>query len=167
MNYLSITHCDQLNGMGNRTVLWVAGCSHHCKNCQNQFSWDPCAGVEFDEKAKEELFADLTEDWCSGVTFSGGDPLYEGNRSTIIELAKEIKMKFPSKSIWLYTGSKWSEIIADPTMSLILKYVDVICDGEYVEELRDIDKHWVGSSNQEVIDVKRRLDQVSRLVGNC
>lgn len=167
MNYLNITHCDQLNGMGNRTVLWVAGCSHYCKNCQNQFSWDPCGGVKFDEKAKEELFADLSEDWCAGLTFSGGDPLYEGNRAEIISLAKEAKQKFPNKNIWLYTGSKWSEIIADSTMSPILKYVDVLCDGEYIEELRDIDKHWVGSSNQEVIDVKKRLDQVSHLVGDC
>lgn len=160
MNYLNIEHCSQVNGSGNRVVLWVAGCSHHCRNCQNQFSWDPCAGVEFDEKAKEELFADLTEEWCSGVTFSGGDPMYEGNRSTVIELAKEIKLKFPNKNIWLYSGYTYNEIINDESMRDILKYIDVLCDGEYVEELRDIDRHWVGSSNQEVIDVKKRLSQV-------
>lgn len=164
MNYLNITHCDQLNGSGNRTVLWVAGCSHHCKNCQNQFSWDHCGGVKFDEKAKEELFADLSEDWCAGLTFSGGDPLYEGNRAEIISLAKEAKQKFPSKNIWLYTGYQWHEVIEDPTMSEIIKYIDVMCDGQYIEELRDIDKHWVGSSNQNVIDVKDRIMKISNYI---
>ena len=163
MNILQITHCDQLNGSGNRVVLWVAGCSHHCKGCQNAYSWDPTIGVKFDEDAKIEIFNDLKEDWCAGLTFSGGDPLFEGNRAEIIALAKEAKEKFPSKTIWCYTGYSWGEVIADPSMSEILKYVDVLCDGEYIEALRDIDKHWVGSSNQNVIDVKKRIEQVSNL----
>lgn len=103
--------------------------------------------MEFDEKAKVELFADLNEDWCAGLTFSGGDPLFEGNRREVIQLAKEIKEKFPAKTIWLYTGFTYNEVINDETMRDILKYIDVLCDGEYIEELRDIDKHWVGSSN--------------------
>ena len=163
MNFLQITHCDQLNGNGNRVVLWVAGCSHHCKGCQNAYSQDPKLGVKFDDAAKEEIFKDLKEEWCAGITFSGGDPLFIGNRKQIIELAKEIKEKFPSKSIWCYTGYSWSEIIADQSMSEILKYIDVLCDGEYVEELRDIDLCWVGSKNQNVIDVKKRIEQVSSL----
>ena len=163
MNYLNITHCDQVNGEGNRVVLWVAGCDHHCPNCQNSFSWNENGGLVFDQKAKDELFDDLKEDWCAGITYSGGDPLFHNNRSTIIELAKEIKTKFPNKNQWLYTGYQWHHIVEDPTMSDIIKYVDVVCDGEYVEELRDIDKHWVGSSNQNVIDVKKRLKQISEL----
>ena len=157
MNYLNITHCDQVNGSGNRVVLWVAGCSHHCRNCQNAFSWDPNVGIMFDEVAKQEIFKDLMEDWCAGITFSGGDPLFIDNRETIINFAKEIKEKFPSKNIWCYTGFTYNEIINDSTMCDILKYIDVLCDGEYIEELKDIDKHWVGSSNQDVIDVKKRL----------
>lgn len=163
MNYLQISHCNQVNGDGNRVVLWVAGCSHHCKGCQNAYSWDPCIGVKFDDAAKEELFRDLATDWCAGLTFSGGDPLFEGNRATVIALAREAKERFPDKSIWLYTGYQWGEIIDDPTMAEIIKHVDVICDGEYIEELRDIDKHWVGSSNQNVINVEERLKRVAQL----
>lgn len=163
MNYLNITHCDQVNGEGNRVVLWVSGCSHHCKNCQNSYSWNPNEGIVFDQKAKDEIFSDLATDWCSGITYSGGDPMFCANRETIINLAKEIREKFPDKTQWLYTGYQWDEIINDPTMTDILKYVDVVCDGKYVEELRDIEKHWVGSSNQNVIDVKKRLTVVSEL----
>jgi anaerobic ribonucleoside-triphosphate reductase activating protein len=163
MNILQITHCDQLNGEGNRVVLWVAGCSHCCKGCQNAYSQDPSLGVKFDDKAKEEIFKDLNTDWCAGITFSGGDPLFINNRKEIIVLAKEIKEKFPTKTIWLYTGYTWSEILADESMSEVLKFVDVLCDGEYIEELRDVDLYWVGSKNQNVINVKKRIEQVSNL----
>nr|DAH73824.1 MAG TPA: 4Fe-4S single cluster domain protein [Caudoviricetes sp.] len=154
MKYLSITHVDQLNGDGNRVVLWVSGCSHHCKNCQNKFSWDPEAGKPFDDKAREEIFKDLSEDWCAGLTFSGGDPLFETNRRDVISFAKLVKEKFPSKSIWLYTGYTYDEVLGDKTMSPILEYIDVLCDGEYIDDLKDLDKHWVGSSNQNVIAIK-------------
>lgn len=154
MKYLSITHVDQLNGDGNRVVLWVSGCSHHCKNCQNKFSWDPEAGKPFDDKAREEIFKDLSEDWCAGLTFSGGDPLFETNRRDVILFAKLVKEKFPSKSIWLYTGYTYDEVLGDKTMSPILEYIDVLCDGEYIDDLKDLDKHWVGSSNQNVIAIK-------------
>ena len=157
MNYLTITHCDQVNGDGNRVVLWVSGCSHHCFNCQNDYSWNPNCGIKFDNAAKEEIFKDLTEDWCSGITYSGGDPMFKDNRAEIISLAKEIREKFPNKTQWLYTGYTWEEIIKDPTMCEIIKYVDVICDGEYKDELNDIEKPWVGSRNQRVIDVKKTI----------
>lgn len=163
MRYLNITHCDQVNGEGNRVVLWVAGCSHRCRNCQNPFSWDGNGGIEFDDAAKKEIFDDLSTDWCAGITYSGGDPLFSANRSVVISLAKEIRDKFPDKTQWLYTGYQWHEIVEEPTMSEIIKYVDVICDGEYIESLRDIDKHWVGSSNQNVIDVRDRLKRISDL----
>ena len=163
MNFLQITHCDQLNGDGNRVVLWVSGCSHCCKGCQNAYSQDPNIGVKFDDKAKDEIFKDLETDWCAGITFSGGDPLFINNRKEIISLAKEIKEKFPTKTIWLYTGYKWEEILIDESMSEILKYIDILCDGEYIEELRDVELHWVGSKNQNVIDVKKRIEQVSKL----
>jgi len=87
-----------VNGDGNRVVLWVAGCSHHCKGCQNAYSWNENAGIEFDQKSKEELFSDLSTDWCAGITYSGGDPMFYDNRETIISLAKEIKEKFPDKT---------------------------------------------------------------------
>jgi len=163
MNYLNITHCDQVNGEGNRVVLWVSGCSHKCKNCQNSFSWDSNAGMHFDENAKNEIFDDLNTDWCAGITYSGGDPLFHANRDEIINLAKEIKEKFPNKTQWLYTGFQWHEIVNDQTMASIIKYVDVICDGEYIDELKKPELKWVGSSNQNVIDVKERLTKISNI----
>ncbi len=90
--------------------------------------------------------------------------MFESNRKEVIEFAKEVKQKFPLKTIWLYTGYQWHEIIEDPTMSDIVKHVDVICDGKYIDELRDIDKHWVGSSNQNVIDVKKRIQTLNSLI---
>lgn len=163
MNYLDISHCNMVNGVGLRAVLWVAGCSHCCPGCQNAYSQNPNEGIPFDQAAKDELFNDLKEDWCAGVTFSGGDPLYAGNRETVIALSKEIKEKFPTKTIWLYTGYCWNDILADESMSPIIQYADVICDGPYVESLRDVDLHWVGSSNQHVIDVKERIEKISGL----
>lgn len=163
MNYLNITHCDQVNGEGNRVVLWVSGCSHHCKNCQNAYSWNPNEGILFNDEAKNEIFKDLETDWCAGITYSGGDPLFLDNRKTIIKLAKEIKCRFPQKTQWLYTGFQWGDILNDPTMTEILNYVDVVCDGEYIDSLRDVEKHWVGSSNQNVIDVKKRIQQISNI----
>lgn len=161
MNYLSITKCDQLNYEGLRVVLWVSGCSHNCKGCQNAFSQNPLAGVPFDEAAEKEIFSELEKDWCTGLTLSGGDPLFQSNRETIINLSKRVKEKFPDKTICLYTGYTWEDIINDDSMKGILAYVDTIIDGEYVEALKSVELPWVGSSNQHIINVKKRLKTVS------
>ena len=161
MNYLDIKHCNMVNGDGLRTVIWVSGCDRNCKGCFSPHSHDPNAGVPFDEKAKEELFADSKESWCDGITFLGGDPMYCGNREVVASIAAEYKERVPDKTIWLYTGYTWDDIVNDESMSGILKYVDVVVDGAYVEELRSIELPWVGSSNQHVIDVKKRLRTVS------
>ena len=91
MRYHNITKDDMLNGDGLRVVLWVAGCGHHCKGCQNPITWDPNGGIPFDDAAKAEIFEQLDKDYISGITFSGGDPLYEANRADVTALAKEIK----------------------------------------------------------------------------
>lgn len=153
MRYHNITKDDMLNGDGLRTVLWVAGCSHGCKNCQNPVTWDICGGIPFDAAAKEELFAELGKAYISGVTMSGGDPLHVKNREEIGALVEEIHERFPDKTIWVYTGYQWEEVEDLPWM----KYVDVLVDGKFVEKLKDVNLHWKGSSNQKVIDVKRSL----------
>lgn len=150
MRYHNITKEDMLNGDGLRVVLWFAGCAHHCKNCQNPITWDPDGGLPFDEDAKQELFEELDKDYISGITFSGGDPLYLGTRDGLLELIKEIREKYPKKTIWLYTGYLWEEIC---DLELI-SYLDVVVDGKFVEELKDNNLPWKGSSNQRVIDVK-------------
>ena len=105
--------------------------------------------------SKEELFEAIKPDYISGVTFSGGDPLHPANHVEVAVLAKEIKETFPNKTIWLYTGDVWENVMHDPVM----KYVNVLVDGEYVEELRDTKLLWKGSSNQRVIDVQKSLQQ--------
>lgn len=153
MNYHNITKDDMLNGDGLRVVLWVSGCSHHCKGCQNPITWDPNDGLLFDQEAKEEIFAELDKSYVSGLTLSGGDPLFPGNRSAITALVKEVKDKYPTKTIWLYTGFSWEEI-----MDLeLIPYVDVVVEGKFVEELKDTTLHWKGSSNQRVIHVAEAL----------
>ena len=154
MRYHNITTDDMLNGDGLRTVLWVAGCTHCCKECQNPITWDVNGGVPFDEAAKQELFEKLNHDYISGITFSGGDPLHPLNREPITALAKEINETFPDKTIWLYTGFLWEDLQNEE----ILKYIDVLVDGEFMVDLLDTKLKWCGSSNQRIIDVPASLD---------
>lgn len=151
MNYHNIVHDDMLNGDGLRVTLFVSGCSLHCKNCQNKQTWDKDSGIFFDNNAKQEIFKELEKDYISGITFSGGHPLECYNILEVTNLSKEIKEKFPSKTIWLYTGFVY-ENIKDLE---IMKYIDVLVDGPYIDELRDISLQWKGSSNQRVIDINK------------
>ncbi|MBS7303699.1 MAG: anaerobic ribonucleoside-triphosphate reductase activating protein [Lachnospiraceae bacterium] len=153
MRYHNITKDDMLNGDGLRVVLWVAGCSHCCKECHNPITWDPDGGLLFDQAAKQEIFEQLEKDYISGITFSGGDPLHSANRLDVRNLMEEIKGKFPEKTIWLYTGYDWEEIWHYPMM----KYVDVVVDGEFKIDLKDTKLLWKGSSNQRVIEVQETL----------
>ncbi|MGN0307022.1 MAG: anaerobic ribonucleoside-triphosphate reductase activating protein [Lachnospiraceae bacterium] len=153
MRYHNITRDDMLNGDGLRVVLWVAGCSHCCKECQNPVTWDPDGGLLFDEAAKAEIFEQLDKSYISGITFSGGDPLHPANSLEVKELMAEIKEKYPDKTIWLYTGSQWEMIRHMP----LIQYVDVCVDGEFRVELKDPKLMWKGSSNQRVIDVQASL----------
>lgn len=155
MRYHNITKDDMLNGDGLRVVLWVAGCSHCCKECQNPMTWDPDGGLLFDESAKQELFDELGKDYISGITLSGGDPLHAANRLDIKNLIMEIKEKFPNKTIWLYTGDSWENVMNSP----VVKQLDVLVDGEFQIEKRDVKLLWKGSSNQRVIDVQATLKQ--------
>ena len=147
-----------LNGDGLRTVLWVAGCTHRCEGCHNPITWDIEGGIPFDEAAEAELFDKLSEDYISGVTFSGGDPLHPQNRDDITRRATKIKADFPEKTLWLYTGFDWDEIKELDIIPLL----DVVVDGRFIKSLLDAKLHWKGSSNQRVIDVKEtlRLDKI-------
>lgn len=172
MNYHNITYPDQNNGDGLRIVLWVAGCEHHCVNCQNQQTWNPQSGILFDENAMNEILNELKKDYISGITFSGGDPLHPKNVQNVLKIVDEIRVSYPTKNIWLYTGYTWEEIMT-PIISDInskqLKILqmrkelvskcDVLIDGRYVDELRDVSLHWRGSSNQRVINVQETLKQ--------
>lgn len=168
INYHNITHDDMLNGDGLRVVLWVSGCTHHCKGCQNPETWDPDIGLPLNNWEESEFWEWLAKPWTQGATFSGGDPLHPRNRDYIGSLIARIKEKYPSKDIWLYTGftltdefklSSKEECFELP----YLKDIDVLVDGRFEEDTRkkDIEGHvkchWRGSSNQRVIDVKESL----------
>lgn len=155
MNYHNITCDDMLNGDGLRVVLWVSGCTHKCDGCQNPITWDLEGGLQFDEKAEEELFEALGKEHIDGITFSGGDPLHPFNREEIYRLIKKSKELFPEKTVWLYTGFLWEEFKNEEAM----RHVDVFLDGRFQKELLDNNLQWVGSSNQRVIDVKKTLKE--------
>ncbi|MDE5866100.1 MAG: anaerobic ribonucleoside-triphosphate reductase activating protein, partial [Lachnospiraceae bacterium] len=139
--------------------------SHCCRECQNPITWDPDGGLLFDEAAKQEIFDQLEKEYIFGITFSGGDPLHPANRADVRNLMMEIKEKYPDKTIWLYTGDVWENIMNDTLM----KYVDVLVDGEFMVELKDTTLRWKGSSNQRVIDVQETLksEDISVPVLHC
>lgn len=174
MNYIKITKNDIANGSGVRVTLWVSGCSLHCKGCHNPQTWDFNAGKPFDEVAKQELFNALGKPYIQGITFSGGHPLAEQNCQEVLALIAEIHLLFPEKDIWCYTGYTFEEICEQYCNERIyglfggdikytnwewLEYVDVLVDGPYIEEQRDITLPFRGSKNQRLIDVKETLKQ--------
>lgn len=153
MNYIKIDTCNMNNGDGLRCVVWLSGCNHHCKNCFNPETWDENCGDEFGEIQQNVIYETLQQDWCSGITFTGGDPLFPKNIEQLLQLCKNIKKKFPKKTIWVYTGYSYDDV------SLLdgFNNIDVLVDGEFVEELKSPLAKWVGSYNQRVIDVKKSL----------
>lgn len=153
MRYHDITKDDMKNGDGLRVVLWVSGCRHHCSGCQNPVTWDPDDGLLFDDAAKKEIEEQLEKSYISGITFSGGDPLFADNLQEITSYSRKLKNRFPSKTIWLYTGEIWEDI----RELEVLQYIDVLVDGRFEQEKKDNLLHWRGSSNQRVIDVKESL----------
>lgn len=153
MKYLNILDCDIVDGNGIRVSLFVSGCSHHCKGCHNPESWDAFNGKEFTEETVNKLLTLLDRDYVDGITITGGDPLMLGNRYEITKLCKLLKEKLPNKSIWLYTGYEFEEIEALE----VLQYIDVLVDGTFKLDLRDISLAFKGSSNQRVIDVQKTL----------
>ena len=185
MNYHNITYPDMNNGDGLRVVLWLSGCSHHCYNCQNPQTWDVNSGIPFDESAKEELFRELDKDYISGLTLSGGDPLHEANLDGVLDLVNKIRLSFPNKSIWIYSGYTWEECqpfseegllkgsefapnlqkILQKRQEIISK-CDVMVDSRYVDSQRNVQAKWRGSNNQHVIDIKQSLQQ-NKLILYC
>ena len=158
MNYHDIKHDDMNNGPGLRVTLFVSGCDHYCNGCQNPETWSTKSGIPFDDTAIEEIFEQLNNDYISGITFSGGDPLNENNRVEVCSLIHQIRLKYgKSKSIWIYTGYTWEEIVN--TLTPVLLGVDVLIDGMFDKNLADVNYHWAGSTNQRVIDVQKSLEE--------
>lgn len=159
MNYHNIKYDDMLNGKGLRITLFVSGCSHHCKECQNPQTWDCNSGIPFDDDAKSELIELLSRSYIKGLTLSGGDPLYKDNIDEIYELLKYIKEVLPNKDIWIYSGYVYEEIISNENMLKVIKLCDVLVDGEFRIDLKDNNYKWAGSTNQRVIDIQKSLKE--------
>ena len=156
MNYHDIQKCDMLNGNGIRVTLFVSGCNHHCKNCQNPETWNPNNGIPFDENALNEIYDELKLDYIDGLTLSDGDTMNETNLNDIYTLVSKIKEDFPDKTIWIYTGYTYDELKNDNTENgekrrKILEKCDVLVDGKFVEELKDVNYPYAGSTNQKII----------------
>ncbi len=167
MNYSVIKKHDVANGPGVRVSLYVSGCSHHCKNCFNPETWDKNYGSIFTLKERIEIIDALRPDYIEGLTILGGDPIEPYNISEVIKLIKSVKVVYPDKSIWLYTGYKFEDLLSEkliPDRSIrddITRYIDVIVDGEFEEENKVIDLRFRGSTNQRIIDVKKSVKEDS------
>lgn len=157
MNYHNIKTDDMLNGDGLRVTCWISGCDLKCPKCYNPQTWDFNSGIPFTEDTIQELLYDLSKPYIKGLTLSGGHPLDPLNAPEVLKIVKRIKMVFPNKDIWIYSGYVWEDIIKDETLREIMKYTDVLVDGSYVDELRDISLPFRGSSNQRIIDVSKSL----------
>lgn len=153
MNYEGFLKTSLVNGHGIRCVLFATGCIHRCKNCQNPWSWNPENGNLFNEKTMNSIMKTLQRPWVDGITFSGGDPLYPYNRKEITDISRKIKENFSNKTIWVYTGYKWEDI----KDLEVMKYIDVVVDGKFIEKLAEKSYRYAGSINQRVIDVQKSL----------
>ena len=157
MNYTTIYDADTTNGTGVRVVFWTSGCSHHCKECHNPQTWDPENGEKYTKEVEDKIISLLDKPYIRGITLSGGDPLYEGNLKDINSLVKRIKNELPNKDIWIYSGFTWEEIQSDERRREIVNRCDILVDGRFVIEKKNLKLKWRGSSNQNVIDVQKSL----------
>lgn len=165
MNYADIKKIDVANGEGVRVSVFVSGCNHHCKGCFNECAWDFNYGNKFTEKQEDEVLKDLDHDYISGLTLLGGEPLEPVNQAGLLPLVKKVKEKFPDKKIWCYTGFDFEKDVVgkmakqNETTKELLNYIDVIVDGKFEEEKKDLKLKFRGSSNQRILDVQESLKE--------
>ena len=154
MRYNLIRKMDISNGPGVRVSVFMQGCSFHCKNCFNSETWDFEGGKEFNDETIEKILNLCGQNYVEGLSILGGEPMHPTNIEGTTKLAKAFKEKYPNKSIWVLSGFLYDRDLKDKE---VLKYIDVLVDGQYVDELHDPTLKWRGSSNQRVIDVKKTL----------
>lgn len=163
MNYATIKWTDIANGEGVRISLFVSGCTRRCKDCFNAVAWDFSYGKPFDESVKKNIYEGLKADYIAGLSLLGGEPLEPENQRALLPFVKEVKKRFPEKSIWCYTGN-----VFDPATGLLkeqdkntevteelISLFDVLVDGEFIEAQKNIRLKFRGSSNQRILDVKK------------
>ena len=159
MNYSGIKYSDMINGKGIRVSLFVSGCTHKCKGCFNKDTWDPEYGNPFTEKEENEIF-DYFKKYGSiakGLSLLGGDPTYYKNTETLINFLKKFRANFPDKDVWIWSGFTWEQIMSDKKRSELISLCDVLIDGRFMLEEKNLNLKWKGSNNQRVIDVQKSL----------
>ena len=161
MNYATIKEVDVANGPGVRVSLFVSGCRHHCKGCFNQIAWDFNYGKTFTQETIDKILKDLDKDYIEGLTLLGGEPLEHENQKGLLPLIKQVKQKFPNKSIWCFTGFDFEKDVMknmykdwEETKELIAN-IDVIVDGKFEMERKNPALKFRGSENQRLIDVQK------------
>ncbi len=163
MNYAEIKNCDIANGPGVRVTLFVSGCSHHCEGCFNEETWDFQYGEPFTKEVEDNILAMLAPDYIAGLTLLGGEPLEPGNRKALLPLLRVVKERYPGKDIWCYTGYLFDRDVLEKFcaqwegMKEFLSYLDVLVDGEFILEQKDISLQFKGSRNQRIIRVQESL----------
>ena len=162
MRYNLIRGMDISNGPGVRVSIFMQGCSFHCKNCFNQETWDFEGGKEFNDDTINKVLELCNKKHIKGLSILGGEPMHPSNIEGTTKLAKAFKEKFPDKNLWVWSGYKFDEDLKDKE---VVKYIDVLVDGTYKDELHDFNLKWKGSSNQRVIDVQKSIknDDISLL----
>lgn len=165
MNYATMKKTDIANGTGIRVSLFVSGCTHHCKGCFNQEAWDFCYGKEYTEDTQLEILNACDHDYIRGLSLLGGEPLEPENQKTVLQLLKAFRERFPNKTAWCYSGYDFKRDIIDgklaeiETTKEILSLVDVLVDGEFHLEEKDLSLKFRGSRNQRIIDVTKSIKQ--------
>ena len=154
MRYNKIRKMDISNGPGVRVSIFMQGCAFHCKNCFNPETWDFKLGEEFTDKTIDKVLELADKDYIVGLSILGGEPMHPVNIEGTTKLAKTFKEKYPNKTIWCWTGFLFDKDLIDKE---VIKYIDVLIDGQYKDELHDFRLKWCGSSNQRVIDVQKSL----------
>lgn len=161
MNYANIKYCDIANGQGVRTSLFVSGCTHRCPGCFNEVAWDFSYGDPFDDAVADAVMESLEPSYIAGLTVLGGEPMEPANQAVLAPFLKKVKEAFPQKDVWVYTGDVYEELVdpANPRHTRwtdpMLDCIDVLVDGPFVEDLKDITLRFKGSQNQRVLDVAR------------
>lgn len=165
MNYANIKYNDIANGEGVRTSLFVSGCTHHCKGCFNSEAWDFNYGKPFDKEIEDAIIESLAPEHINGLTLLGGEPMEPANQIGLLPFLKRVKATYPNKTIWCYSGYLFDKELLSPSRAHIpqtkelLSLIDILVDGKFVLELKDITLRFKGSSNQRVIDVKKSLKE--------
>lgn len=164
MNYCEIKKCDIANGIGVRTTLFVSGCTHHCKGCFQPETWDFNYGKPFTKETEDEILESLKPDYIKGLTLLGGEPFEPENQRVLVGFLKRVKENYPEKSVWCYTGYLYDDELLSPSRARcevtdeMLSQIDILVDGEFVQEKKNIRLQFRGSENQRIIDLNKTRD---------